>query len=110
MPRRASHGAHLRVSRTQLPSPSAPRCGDEGDDDAGFVVYPSSVAFLRARVREINRHVVWHQVQSAKAAEDHARRLAALEVTFSDRVTEELTDIMMVLTDMEHGSRVGERP
>ncbi|KAG5495559.1 hypothetical protein GH5_03222 [Leishmania sp. Ghana 2012 LV757] len=102
--------SHFRVSHTQLP-PSLSLQSPEHepqrlDEEAGYVVYPNSLIFLRARVAEINRHVVWHQIQSSKAAEAHSRRLAELEVTFSDRVTEELTDVLMVLTDMEHGSRV----
>ncbi|KAG5471071.1 hypothetical protein CUR178_02378 [Leishmania enriettii] len=102
--------SHFRVSHTQLP-PSLSLQSPEHkpqrlDEEAGYVVYPNSLTFLRARVAEINRHVVWHQIQSSKAAEAHSRRLAELEATFSDRVTEELTDVLMVLTDMEHGSRV----
>lgn len=108
---RRCEGSHLQVSHTQMPSslplesPEHQQCGGE----VGYVVYHNSVAFLRARVTEINRHVVWHQVQSAKAVEAHSKRLAELGVTFSDRVTEELTDILMVLTDMEHGSRISSR-
>ncbi|XQJ29778.1 hypothetical protein NXY56_005838 [Leishmania guyanensis] len=106
-------GSHLQVSHTQLPS-SLPLQTPEHQqqqhgEEVGYVVYPNSVAFLRARVKEINRHVVWHQIQSAKAVEAHSRHLAELEVTFSDRVTEGLTDILMVLTDMEHGSRIDGR-
>ncbi|KAG5470651.1 hypothetical protein LSCM1_01897 [Leishmania martiniquensis] len=102
--------SNLQVSHTQLPPPLSllpperqQQCLGE---EAGYVVYPNSMAFLRARVTEINRHVVWHQIQSAKATEAHSRRLAELEEVFSDRVTEELTDMLMVLTDMEHGSRI----
>lgn len=108
---RRREGSHLQVSHTQMPS-SAPLQSPEHqqrDEEVGYVVYQNSVAFLRARVTEINRHVVWHQVQSAKAVEAHSKRLAELGVTFSDRVTEELTDILMVLTDMEHGSRISSR-
>jgi hypothetical protein len=83
---------------------------DSLEDSSGYVVYPYSLRFLRARVAEINQHVVWHQVKAAKAAEEHARRLAALEVTFAGRVTEQLSDILMVLTDMEHGSRSNRPP
>ncbi|AYU81807.1 hypothetical protein LdCL_320031600 [Leishmania donovani] len=104
-------GSHLQVSHTQMPSSVSLQSPEhqQRDEEVGYVVYQNSVAFLRARVTEINRHVVWHQVQSAKAVEAHSKRLAELGVTFSDRVTEELTNILMVLTDMEHGSRIGSR-
>ena len=48
---------------------------------------------------------MWHQVKAAQEAEAHAKRLAAVEAVFAGRVTEQLSDILMVLTDMEHGSR-----
>ncbi|KPA84839.1 hypothetical protein ABB37_01310 [Leptomonas pyrrhocoris] len=118
------------ASRTQLPaSPSAAlpsflketitssdtttESAEEQSDGVagsdGYVVYPKSLKFLRARVAQINRHVVWHQVKAAKETEEHSKRLAALEVAFAGRVTEQLSDILMVLTDMEHGSRSGRR-
>ncbi|KAG5496307.1 hypothetical protein JKF63_02609 [Porcisia hertigi] len=105
--------SHSQVLHTQLPSSALRESpGHKNEplaEEVGYVVYPNSVDFLRARVTEINRHVVWHQIQSSKAAEAHSKRLAELEVSFSDRVTEELTDILMVLTDMEHGSRIDGR-
>ncbi|KPI86214.1 hypothetical protein ABL78_4727 [Leptomonas seymouri] len=117
------------VSRTQLPSPrdrlpslpndtttlsgAAAESADEQSegmsDSAGYVVYPNSLKFLRARVADINRHVVWHQVKAAKEAVEHSKRLAALGEVFAGRVTEQLSDILMVLTDMAHGSRSGRR-
>ncbi|KAK7198133.1 hypothetical protein NESM_000769800 [Novymonas esmeraldas] len=103
---RHAEAHHVRVSHTQLPPSPASPADERPEAEAGYVVYGNSFAFLRARVAEINRHVVWHQVQSTKAAEAHARRLAELEASFADHVTEELTDMLMVLTDMEHGSRV----
>lgn len=79
--------------------------GSSVADSVGYVVYQNSLKFLRARVAEINSHVVWHQVKAAQEAEAHAKRLAAVEAVFAGRVTEQLSDILMVLTDMEHGSR-----
>ncbi|GET91589.1 hypothetical protein, conserved [Leishmania tarentolae] len=111
---RSREGSHLQVSHTHMPAslpleaPDHPHQQQRGEE-VGYVVYQNSVAFLRERVTKINRHVVWHQVQAAKAVEAHSKRLAELGVTFSDRVTEELTDILMVLTDMEHGSRISGR-